>query len=36
MWTVNEAEDMLRVAECGADALITNHPEVARGVLDAR
>jgi glycerophosphoryl diester phosphodiesterase len=36
VWTVNEAEDMLRVAECGADALITNHPEVARGVLDAR
>ena len=36
VWTVNEAEDMERVAECGVDALITNHPELARSVLDAR
>lgn len=36
VWTANEPEDIERVAEYGVDALITNHPRLAREVLNAR
>ena len=34
VWTVNEAEDNARMAEFEVDAVITNHPDLARSVLD--
>ena len=33
VWTVNEANDMQRLIQWGVDAIITNHPDVAVGVL---
>jgi len=32
-WTVNDAEDMLRLREMGVDGLITDYPDVAIGEL---
>lgn len=36
VWTVNERADLDRFALRGADSLITDHPRLAREVLDAR
>ena len=36
VWTVNEAEAMLRMIERGADNLITNYPEIAVRVVQQR
>ena len=36
VWTVNGAEDMRRLVAVGVDALITDRPDVARSVVDAR
>lgn len=33
VWTVNEEEDMRRLGRAGVDAVITNYPDVAAGVL---
>ena len=34
VWTVNEPEDVKRLAELGVDAIITNKPDVVRRVLE--
>lgn len=34
VWTVNEEAEMRRMIDCGADALITDHPDLARRVVD--
>jgi glycerophosphoryl diester phosphodiesterase len=36
VWTVNDREDMTRLADRAADVLITDRPRLAREVLDAR
>lgn len=36
VWTVNEPEEVERMADLGVDALITNHPARAREVLQGR
>lgn len=36
VWTVNGADDMRRLVAVGVDALITDRPDVARSVVDAR
>lgn len=34
VWTVNEPEDVRRLAELGVDAIITNKPDLVRSVLE--
>jgi len=36
VWTVNGADDMRRLMAAGVDALITDHPDLARSVIDTR
>ncbi|MBI2835680.1 MAG: glycerophosphodiester phosphodiesterase [Acidobacteria bacterium] len=36
VWTINEAPDMHRLLEWGVDALITDRPDLARQIVDAR
>ncbi len=36
VWTVNEPPAMLRLMDLGVDALITDRPDVARSLVDAR
>lgn len=36
VWTVNGADDMRRLLAAGIDALITDHPDLARSVIDTR
>ncbi len=36
VWTVNDAATMERLIELGIDGLITDRPDIARGVLDSR
>ncbi|MFT3876215.1 MAG: glycerophosphodiester phosphodiesterase [Propioniciclava sp.] len=33
VWTVNEASDIMRMVEINADAVVTNHPALAREVI---
>ena len=35
-WTVNETDDMRRMIDAGVDGLITDYPDVARGVMAER
>lgn len=35
VWTVNGRQDMIDLCNAGADAIITNYPDVARSVVDA-
>jgi glycerophosphoryl diester phosphodiesterase len=35
VWTVNDADEMRRLAAAGVDAVITDVPDVARRVLTA-
>lgn len=36
VWTVNEAEDIERCCDLGVNAVITNYPDLAREIIDAR
>ena len=33
-WTVNEPDEMRRLIDAGIDGIITNRPDVLRGVLE--
>jgi glycerophosphoryl diester phosphodiesterase len=33
-WTVNQPDDMRRMIEMGVDAIMTDHADVLRGVVD--
>ncbi len=33
-WTIDRAEDIRRLANCGADGLVTNRPDIANSILD--
>jgi glycerophosphoryl diester phosphodiesterase len=35
VWTVNAETDMRRLVSIGVDALITDHPDVARSVISS-
>jgi glycerophosphoryl diester phosphodiesterase len=34
VWTVDESEDILRMAKLGVDSIITNFPLIARQALE--